>query len=287
VGADGVYGRLSDIPHDQLDEVSLRERVAAIHYDDYLNAISRSHSIAVMDREVDLFLAKIPRGGMILDIGGCWGWHWRRLAAARPDVGIVIIDFVRANLHHARNILGALVGDQVVLMHADATALPFTLDSNFQGFDGIWTVQTFQHIPKYGRAVEEAYRVLKLGGVFSNYSLNVQAYIRGFKRMLGRSYLIEGWVEGSFWLARASLKQKQQIEAIFGNEVTERWSEIIYSPELRFIGSGKNGSWFGKLDALLSNNFGFCRWLARQHSFHCKKNNVFKESIISSSLSAT
>ena len=89
--------------------------------------------------------------------------------------------------------------------------------------------------------------------------------------MLGKDYLISGLVDGSFWLARASLEQKLQIEKIFGNEVTERWSEILYSPELHFTGPGKDGSWLGKLDALLSNNVGFLRWIARQHSFHCKK----------------
>ncbi len=225
----------------------------------------------VMDHEVDRFLAKIPQGGLILDIGGCWGWHWRRLAMTRPDVGVLIVDFVRSNLPHARNILGDLVGGQVALMHADATALPFAVDSSFQDFDGVWTVQTFQHIPAYDKAVVEAYRVLKGGGLFANYSLNVQAHIRGIKRMLGKDYPISGWVEGSYWLARASLEQKLQIEEIFGNAVTERWSEILYSPELHFTAPGKEGSWLGKLDALLSNNAGILRWLARQHSFHCQK----------------
>jgi hypothetical protein len=89
--------------------------------------------------------------------------------------------------------------------------------------------------------------------------------------MLGKDYPISGWVEASYWLARASLEQKLQIEEIFGNAVTERWSEILYSPELHFTAPGKEGNWLGKLDALLSNNAGFLRWLARQHSFHCQK----------------
>lgn len=89
--------------------------------------------------------------------------------------------------------------------------------------------------------------------------------------MLGRDYKTAGWIEGSFWLARASQEQKQQIETIFGSTVTERWSEILYSPELHFPGPGRDGSWLGKLDALLSNNLGLLAWLARQHSFHCEK----------------
>lgn len=106
----------------------------------------------------------MPQGALILDVGGCWGWHWRRLSKTRPDVGVLIVDFVRANLVHAQNVLGELVGDQVALMHADATALPFIVDSRFKGFNGVWTVQTFQHIPAYDKAVAEAFRVLKGGG---------------------------------------------------------------------------------------------------------------------------
>ena len=109
------------------------------------------------------------------------------------------------------------------------------------------------------------------GGLFANYSLNVQAHIRAVKRMLGKDYSTVGRVESNFWLARASIEQKQRLEAIFGNAVTERWSEILYSPELHFTAPGKEGSWLGKLDALLSNNAGIPRSLARQHSFHCQK----------------
>lgn len=269
--SDGIYGDISGASTDQSIEIELREQVASAQYDNYLDAVSASHSISVMDYEVDLFLAKIPQGGLILDIGGCWGWHWRHIADTRPDVGIVIVDFVRSNLPHAQSILGDLVGNQVVLMHADATALPFFVDENFSGFDGVWTVQTLQHIPNFEQAVSEACRVLKKGGVFANYSLNIQPPIRWLRFMFGRSYLIKGWVDGMFWLSRASVEQKAYIEKVFGSRVSERWSEILYSPELRFASPGRLGSVIGKFDTLLSNNAGVFGWLARQHSFHCKK----------------
>lgn len=270
-GADGIYSGIQNASNTQSAEIELRERVASAQYDDYFEALSASHSIPVMDHEVDRFLALMPENALILDIGGCWGWHWRRLAETRPDVGVLIIDFVRSNLPHANNVLGSLVGRQVGLMHGDATALPFEINGNFTGFDGIWTVQTFQHIPDFDKAVSEACRVLKRGGVFANYSLNVQPPIRWLRRLLGRAYLTKGWVAGSFWLARASDDQKESIAATFGSTVSERWSEILYSPELRFTAPGKPGSVFGKLDALLSNNAGFLGWFARQRSFHCQK----------------
>ncbi len=211
---DGIYGGMPHTSTDQSVEVELRERVAAVRYDNYLDALSASHSIPVMDHEVDRFLAAIPQGGLILDVGGCWGWHWRRLAQTRPDVGVLIVDFVRSNLPHARNVLGGLVGHQVGLMHADATALPFTIDENFAGFDGIWTVQTLQHIPDFDKAVSEACRVLKSGGVFANYSLNVQPPIRWLRRLLGRAYLTKGWVEGAFWLAGPRMIKKSPLQPL-------------------------------------------------------------------------
>lgn len=271
VDFDGIYGKPALAASEQSCEIKLREQVAACEYEDYFEVISQSHSIPVMDREIDHFVEKVPESGIILDIGGCWGWHWRRLAKNRPDIAVLIVDFVRSNLPHARNILGELVGNQVALMHADATELPFLIDENFQGFDGVWTVQTFQHIPAFDIAVNEACRVLKRGGVFANYSLNVQPHIRFFKQILGKEYLTNGWIDGNFWLARASVEQKQLLEVIFSSKVSERWSEIIYSPELRFDAPGRCASWLGKLDSLLSNNVGFLRWFARQHSFHCQK----------------
>jgi ubiquinone/menaquinone biosynthesis C-methylase UbiE len=271
IDSDVIYSGMAVGGTSQNAEIELRERVAAEHYDDYFEAISRSHSLPVMDREVDLFLAKMPQGALILDVGGCWGWHWRRLAQTRPDVGVLIVDFVRSNLPHARNVLGALVDRQVALMHADATALPFVVDENFAGFDGVWTVQTFQHIPDFDKAVAESHRVLKRGGLFANYSLNVQPPIRWLRRLLGRGYLTKGWVDGAFWLARASDEQKKCIEGVFGSTTSERWSEILYSPEVRLTSPGRQGSLLGKLDALLSNNVGFLGWFARQRSFHCEK----------------
>jgi ubiquinone/menaquinone biosynthesis C-methylase UbiE len=272
--ADGIYSGMGALVSAQSEEIGLRERVAAQHYDDYLAALSLSHSIPVMDREVDLFLEKMPQGALILDIGGCWGWHWRRIAQTRPDVAVLIVDFVRSNLPHARNLLGKTVGHQVELMHADATALPFVVDEIFRGFDGVWTVQTFQHIPDFEKAVSEAYRVMKPGACFVNDSLNVQPPVRWARRLLGRSYLTKGWIDGAFWLARASEEQKKCIESVFGCPVTQRWSEILYSPELRIPLPGRHGNVFGKLDSVLLNNAGILGWFARQRSFHCEKSRT-------------
>ena len=105
-GPDGIYSApMPSSASEQDAERSLRERVAARQQDNYLAAIAQSHSIPVMDHKVGRFLRNMPQGALILDIGGCWGWHWRGLAATRPDLGVLIIDFVRANLIPAQLLL--------------------------------------------------------------------------------------------------------------------------------------------------------------------------------------
>jgi ubiquinone/menaquinone biosynthesis C-methylase UbiE len=269
--SEGIFCNEFHPNSEQFEEVLLREKVAVGHSTDYLQSISQNHSIPVMDYEIDRFLKKIPFGGVVLDVGGCWGWHWRRLSNNRPDIQVIIVDFVRANLIHARSLLSNLGEDQLALMRADATNLPFVIGSDFCGFDGVWSVQTFQHIPSFEQAISEVYRVLKVGGVFFNYSLNYQPHIKWIKRFFGRDYQSRGFVEGNFWLARASSQQKALIEAIFSCTVSDRWTEILFSPEIRFFAPGRESSLLGSIDSLLSNNTGLLGWLARQRSFECEK----------------
>jgi ubiquinone/menaquinone biosynthesis C-methylase UbiE len=269
----GIYSApMPSSESEQSAEKALRQRVAAQRYDNYLTTIAQNHSISVMDREVERFLTKMPRQALILDIGGCWGWHWRRLAT-RADVSVVIVDFVHANLLHALNVLGPLVGRQVALMHADATALPFlkSNDSSF-GFDGVWTVQVFQHIPDFAQACREAQRVLKPGGRFINYSLYGTPFNRALYSMLRREFHLEGLVkDGSFVLTRANDGQREIMESVFGGRVTDRYTECLFHPDLRLAFTGKLGSAIGRLDTYLSDLPWLGRWIARQRSFEVVK----------------
>ena len=71
-GEDGIYSYdFKNIEQDA--EVKLRESVASHNYQDYLHEVSKHHSVPVMDREVTLFLSKIPKNAIIIDVGGCWG----------------------------------------------------------------------------------------------------------------------------------------------------------------------------------------------------------------------
>lgn len=270
-GTDSIYsGKVCS--SDQVRELELRERVAAQHYDDYLNVIALHHSVTVMDHEVDRFLAEIPEGALILDIGGCWGWHWRSLALSRPDVGVLIVDFVRANLIHAQRVLGSLVGSQVALMHADASCLPFSdAEDSLHGFDAVWTVQVFQHIPDFEGACREAHRVLKPYGRFINYSLHTTPLNRMIYYLLGKKFHIEGMWNDSFYLNRANNSQRKVIADIFGGKVKDRYTECLFHPDLKLTFSGRIDSLFGLLDKHLGMLNWLGRWIARQRSFETIK----------------
>ena len=92
-----IYGRIN-LSKAQSKEFILRKKVAKEFFSkDYLKIISQHHSIQVMDREVNNLLLKLPKNSIICDIGGSWGWHWRKIAKQRPDIKVVIIDFIYEN----------------------------------------------------------------------------------------------------------------------------------------------------------------------------------------------
>jgi SAM-dependent methyltransferase len=250
----------------QADEVREREAIARREYPDLLVEIGRHHSIPVMDREVRWFLDRIPANGVVADIGGGWGWHWRRLGSTRPDVCVVIVDFVRENLRQAARMLTTLVGTQVFLVHGDATKLPFPSGV----FDGYWSVQTLQHIPSIEHAVREAHRVLRPHGEFASYSLNRATLIEAVYRILRKPYHVAGKRSGSFHLVRGSRAHADLVGRVFGSPVVSRYTEILFHPDLT-LHTGGASSRVGTLDARLSSSLPFLACAARQRSYHTRK----------------
>ena len=76
---DSIWGNVYDYGKQKQEKLLREEYANNKKYGDYLSEIKGHHSIPVMDNEVKKFLNLIPKNGVILDIGGCWGWHWRNL----------------------------------------------------------------------------------------------------------------------------------------------------------------------------------------------------------------
>ena len=210
---------------DQKEELKIRKNFN-LKTKDYFKQISKNHSIPVMDHEVEIFLKKIPRNGIVLDVGGGWGWHFRNLDKIRPDVKIFILDIVIENLEIAKKLFPKM-SKNIYLVHGTATKLPFPKNS----ISGYWSVQTLQHIPNFELAILEAYRVLNVGGHFANYSLQDQFLINLLYRFLKPSAYNKRSMT-SFFIEKACLKQVNYINKIFNKNLKRRFSEFLFFPAL-------------------------------------------------------
>lgn len=260
---DGIWSYQFDV-EDQLEELQLRQALAH-SAGDYLRLISKSHSIPVMDYEVRKFLMSLPENAKVLDSGGGWGWHFRNVSKIRSDVTIFVLDAVIENLRIAKNIINDK-REQVIYVHGTATKLPFEPET----FDGYWSVQALQHIPNFQSAVVEAFRILKHGGKFCNYSLQNQFLINFLYKFFGRN-AAKQQTGTSFFLDKASSEQYEFIREIFMGGVKKRYSEFLFNPSLRMTFPGRVNSIVGRLDAMLSNSNPLIGSFARQQSFHAFK----------------
>jgi len=169
--------------------------------------------------------------------------------------------------HYAKILLGSLVGEQIELVHADATTLPFPCDI----FDGIWTVQALQHIPSYIKVFHESYRVLKKNAKFINYSLHITPITKLIYSVLGKDYHEDGDIKDLFYLRRANKKQKEELSAIFNGDIVDKYCECFFHPDLRLTFTGKEQSWMGKLDYYFGSLSIVSRLFARQRGFEVIK----------------
>ena len=268
LGKDGIYNS-NFVNKEQSKEIIIRENNAKKRKDNnYLDFIPNHHSIPVMEKEVYRALRMIKKNSVILDVGGGIGWHWKILENARKDVKVVILDFVRGNLLRAKELHKDIINKRIYLVHGDATILPFPENS----FDLYWSVQALQHIKRFSKAVMEAKRILKPGGVFMNYSVNEIGLYKLIYKIFNKSYHIKGKVPGFIYLERGSDKQKGIIETVFDKIVKTRFTEILYHPGIKMWTGGENNI-IGKMDANLGSSNNFLKLLANQRSFEVVKRN--------------
>ena len=122
---DCIYGDVKSSSISQKKEFNNRKNIAKKYSKDFYSHISEHHSIQVMDTEIINFLKKVPKNSLICDIGGCWGWHWRNIGIQRPDIKILIVDFIYENLLIAKKILKKNINKQIYLVNDDCCSLKF------------------------------------------------------------------------------------------------------------------------------------------------------------------
>jgi len=263
-----IWGNVNDYG-EQKNEKLHREKVANKKIENYFFEIAKHHSIPVMDFEIKKFLNEIPEKGIILDIGGCWGWHWRDIGKIRPDVKVIILDLIRENLLHAKIFLDELIQkEQVFLVHGNATSLEFENET----FNGVWSVQTTQHIQNYSDVCNEIHRVLKPGSVYWDYGLNIAKLTKFIYKLFKKHYHLSGNLPGhNTGYRRVNSEVFSNLKKIFHHNFDIHYSEILFSPEFGLPIGGKNKSKFGFIDSKLSGSGWIKSLIARQCSFHIKK----------------
>lgn len=251
----------------QKTEMALRSKVAKECGEELISIISLSHSIVVMDYEVDKFIKNLKYNSVILDVGGCWGWHWRNLILKRPDICVIIVDLLKENLLLAKKLLKNCISENIILVHANACNLPFQNET----FDGVWSVQVTQHIESWHDVYYEIKRIMKIGAIFKDYNLRVNHSIKILYKLLGKRYFEVGNVENFYYLRKFRSGFENDIEKIFKTPVVINYSECLFHPDLKVIKPGSHGNILGKLDIFISK-LKILNWiLARQISVTVKK----------------
>ena len=239
----------------QLNEISLRKKIASKKYQNYFSEISNYHSIEVMNREVEIFLRKQKKNSIILDVGCGWCWHWTMLSKLRPDIKIVAMDFIKENFNHAKKIIGKKNLNQIYFVHEDFDNNKFPLNS----FDAIWSCQAFQHMNKLNRKFRIVYNLLKKSGYFYNFNLNYSLF-----NFLG-NFLINKKKQNinKFYLLNRDINfQRKILNKIFQKKCILKYNEILFHPELNLY-FGNKDSLISKLDSKLSG-FSILNYFARQ-----------------------
>jgi len=258
--SDGIYIADFEIVK-QTTEYKLRKKVALSNYKNYFREISKYHSIPVMINEVSFFLKKLKKNSIVFDVGCGWCWHWKHISLLRPDITIFAMDFVKENFLHAKNILSKDDLNQVIFVNDDIHNVK--LPSNI--FDAVWTVQSFQHIPKLQKALKEVYRVMKKNAEIYYYTLNNSIFVK-LKNIFNTNKKINNY----YYLERDNKYSFKNIKKIFKNQIQIKYSEIFFHPEIKFF-FGKKKSLFGKLDSCLTGNSFLKSYFGRQILFITKK----------------
>lgn len=219
---------------DQAEEKAFRNRTAQEELQrgtgDLLKVVGQHHALSPMREYAQAFRRSFREKAWLLDVGTGYAWPWKDAGEGPAVVGI---DFSMGNLLLAKRLLGDRRG-RVFLICADASRLPFAEGS----FDGVWSVQAFQHFPApiFQRARTELERVLKKRFMMEFHHLHPAFLYRILSRFKGKRLHRRGRC-GPFETQRLFLSEWLEKWKTFRGgrfKTTTSYSELFFHPELRF-----------------------------------------------------
>lgn len=210
------------------------EQQAGYDRDALLDVVAQHHCLSVMRTYAERFRSKFRRHEWVLDIGIGYGWPW-----VWHDEGawILGLDLSLGNLMLARTLSGPQA-NRVVLICADAAALPLRP----QVISGVWSVQTFQHIPQaiFPTVQAELDRVVRSPFTMEFHDLNPAVFHKVVYRLFGKDFHCRGSI-GHMEVNRLTAQEwRERWRSFHGGQARIRcgYSELFFHPDFRVRPSG-------------------------------------------------
>ncbi|MDD5005990.1 MAG: methyltransferase domain-containing protein [Candidatus Omnitrophica bacterium] len=195
-----------------------------------LNIISHHHHISIMKRRARIFASKFNSGEIMCDIGIGWGWHW--IGIRQPN--IIGVDFSFNSLQIAKKLLEKQIDKNVHLICADASSLPL----KNKVIEGVWSVQSLQHLPPYDlitafTKIKEVLKEYRMEIYWVNYTGLVELLHKIFNKTYPKTTLTPYFYH--------KISKKELVEIIKANmgiqetDIEISYNETLFNPDLKII----------------------------------------------------
>jgi erythromycin 3''-O-methyltransferase len=187
-----------------------------------------SEAPAAVRRLVSRVAGDLPTGGDVLDVGNGLGAQDPLIAEVTSPRSLTALNVTLSQLRAGRTRLRE-AGARAV--NGDASRMPFDRDV----FDGVISVEAAFHFPSRAGFFEEAFRVLRPGGVLAMSDIPTLRYPRGPREILAAAAMLRAWGLRSSAAATPDRIGAQVREAGFEDVRIELVGERVLTPAFRFV----------------------------------------------------
>jgi erythromycin 3''-O-methyltransferase len=179
-------------------------------------------------RLVERLARELPARGAILDVGNGLGAQDPVIAEVTHAARLVAVNITQAQLAAGHE---ALQRADALPVNADAVRLPFRPSS----FDGVISVEAAFHFASRRLFFDEAFRVLRPGGILSMSDVPIVRWPRGPRELLAGVSQVRVWGLGRHAPQTAEQIASAASAAGFTDVTFELAGDRVIGPALRFV----------------------------------------------------